>query len=86
MEDIGERLPFEIPFWNGVYPAVDDEEKEDYPFPFHPLELGEAALLNFFGYQIEGYADKNLIVPEEFPLVRLSRAANSRGKPWWKRW
>ncbi len=86
MEDIGERLAFERPYWDGKFPAVDDEEDEGYPFPFHPLELGEAALLNFFGYQIEGYADQNLIEPEDFPLIQLSRAVNSHGKPWWKIW
>ncbi len=86
MEDIGERLTFEKPYWDGEFPAVDDEEDDDYPFPFHPLELGEAALLNFFGYQIEGYADQNLIEPEDFPLIQFNRAANPHAKPWWKIW
>ena len=50
VEDMGQRLPFEEPFWSGSNPAVDDEEEEDaYPFPFHPLELGEAALRELFG-------------------------------------
>jgi len=86
MEDIGEKLLFEKPYWGGEFPAVDDEEDDDYPFPFHPLELGEAALLNFFGYQIEGYADRNLIEPEDFPLMQLGRSAKSNDKPWWKLW
>ncbi len=80
IEDIGDQLPFERPYWEGKFPAVDDEEGEEYPFPFHPLELGEAALLNFFGYQIEGYAVQNLIEPENFSLIQLNR------RPWWKIW
>ena len=44
LEDIGERLPFEEPFWSGRHPVGDG-----YPLPFHPLELGEAALTEFFG-------------------------------------
>jgi len=86
MEDIGEKLAFEKPYWDGEFPAVDDEEEDDYPFPFHPLELGEAALQNFFGYQIEGYANQNLINPEDFPLVQLKRTENANDKPWWRVW
>lgn len=52
MEDIGERLSFEEPFWEGAFPATDDG---DYPLPFHPLELSEAALDNLFGFVFEGY-------------------------------
>ena len=84
IEDIGDKLSFEKPYWNGHFPAVDDDEDIDYPFPFHPLELGEAALLHFFGYQIEGYTDGNPIEPEDFPLLQLRRSATS--KPWWKVW
>ena len=36
----------------------------DCPFPFHPLELGEAALREFFGYQVEGIVDPGPIEPE----------------------
>ena len=85
MEDFGEQMEFETPYWNGDFPAVDDDE-EDYAFKFHPLELGEATLLNFFGYQIEGYVDKNKIEPEDFPLMQFERATNSSTKPWWKIW
>jgi hypothetical protein len=73
LEDIGERLPFEAPFWAGEHPAVDPEDGEpDYPFPFHPLELGEAALLGFFGYQLEGVETD--IYPEEIPLMTFRRS------------
>jgi len=75
MEDVGQRLAFEEPFWSGEHPAVDSEEEEDaYPFPFHPLELGEAALKNQFGYQLEGYIDASLLEPESIPLVRYKRS------------
>lgn len=49
-ENIGDPLPFEEPYWAGAYP-VDDE----YPLPFHPLELGgEDALRALFGFVGEG--------------------------------
>lgn len=56
IENVGEQLTFERPFWAGDFPATDDDEDEEYPFPFHPLELGEAALDNLFGFVFEGYA------------------------------
>jgi hypothetical protein len=83
MENIGQRLPFEESYWSGKHPAVDsDEEKDDYPFPFHPLELGEAALKNLFGYQLEGYIDASLLEAESIPLVQYKRTR----LPWWKFW
>ncbi|OZG72615.1 hypothetical protein BTA51_13885 [Hahella sp. CCB-MM4] len=82
LEDVGERLPFEIPFWEGKHPATDPEDDEaDYPFAFHPLELGEEALKAFFGYQLEGYIDESLLEPEEIPLVGYRRV-----KKKWKLW
>jgi hypothetical protein len=83
IEDIGQRLSFEEPFWSGEHPAVDSEDAEDtYPFPFHPLELGEATLKNQFGYQLEGYSDASLLEPESISLVRYKRSHS----PWWKFW
>jgi hypothetical protein len=80
LEDIGPRLPFEEPYWRGEHPAVDPEEDESaYPLPFHPLELGEAALLELFGYQLEGAASH--FDPEDIPLMRFKRSRSS-----WKRW
>lgn len=60
VEDIGEPLPFEAPFWAGERPAdvvswPDAEEDEElYPLPFHPLELGEDALRALCGFILEG--------------------------------
>jgi hypothetical protein len=80
MEDIGARLPFEQPFWSGEQPSHDDEDDE-YPFPFHPLEMGEAALRDFFGYQLEGEIDPQLLEPESIPLLKFKRV-----RSWWKLW
>ncbi len=80
LEDIGQQLPFEEPFWSGKNPASDDEE-DAYIFPFHPLELGEAALKEFFGYQLEGFIDPALLQPESIPLVKYKRS-RSRWKFW----
>lgn len=83
MEDVGQRLPFEEPFWSGDRPAVDDDDEADaYPFPFHPLDLGEATLKDQFGYQLEGYIDASLLEPESVPLIRYKRSRS----PWWKFW
>jgi hypothetical protein len=56
----------------------------DYPFPFHPLELGEAALREFFGYRLEGIVDPGPIEPETratghlpAPAVRLLTPASA---------
>ncbi len=85
IEEEGARLPFELPFWNGAHPADDPEDLAEgeapYPLPFHPLELGEAALREFFGYQLEGVVDASLLQPEALPLLRFRRKA--RRKPSW---
>ncbi|QPK65347.1 hypothetical protein IVG45_10640 [Methylomonas sp. LL1] len=79
LENIGPRLAFEEPYWSGRHPACDPED--DYPFPFHPLELGEAALCELFGYQLEGMINPNLLEPESIPLARFRRS-----RSWWKFW
>lgn len=83
MEDIGQRLPFEEPYWSGEHPDADDDEAESaYPFPFHPLDLGEEALKDRFGYQLEGFIDPSLLEPGLIPLLRYERSWPS----WWKFW
>lgn len=81
IEDVGEKMPFEEPYWAGQHPAVEDEEDE-YPLPFHPLDLGEAALAEFFGYQLEGLHDPQLIEPEDIALLQFTR----HRRPFWKFW
>ncbi|MFC0431691.1 DUF6928 family protein [Kutzneria buriramensis] len=69
IEDIGDRLPFERPYWEGEH-AVDD-----YPLPFHPLELGERALYEFFGFFLEGFRTLDGKLAE--PLVDDERVVMS---------
>ena len=81
-EDIGQRLPFEEPYWAGRHPCVDgDGEADGYPFPFHPLEFGEAALRELFGYQLEGVVASGSLEPESVALMRFKRS-RSRWKFW----
>jgi hypothetical protein len=83
VEDIGVKLPFEVPYWAGEHPAVDPEDDDhEYPFPFHPLELGEAALDAFFGYQLEGALTSTLFDPDSIQLMRFGRARS--GWAFWK--
>lgn len=83
VEDIGQRQAFEMPYWNGVHPAIDPEDVEDgdsvYPFPFHPLELGEAVLAEFFGYQLEGFVESFPVNTETIPLLRYKRKKSGFG-------
>lgn len=63
IEDIGERFPFELPYWDGSHPAEPYPPRKDempYPLPFHPLDLGERALLEFFGFHLEGCSDDSV--------------------------
>ena len=81
IEDIGDKLPFEEPYWGGKYP-IDDFEDEDfeYPFDFHPLEFGESALLHLFGYCCEGPREselEELFEPENYKMLRFKRTKNS---------
>jgi hypothetical protein len=81
MEDIGEPLAFEQDFWSGKHSLKDAEEGEDqYPLPFHPLDFGEAALLNLMGYQYEGYPDLNKVDPETIEMLGFQQQS------FWKFW
>jgi hypothetical protein len=72
LEDIGTKMAFERAYWAGEHPAVDPDE--EYAFPFHPLDLAEAALAEFFGYQLEGFIDENMLEPDEIALMRYKRS------------
>lgn len=78
-EDIGDRLPFEEPFWAGEHPAAAPEDDVDFPVPFHPLEMGEAALVSLFGYELEGGFGEALFACESVPLLQLKRTRKKRG-------
>ena len=85
-EDIGARLPFEVPFWDGTHKIEDefDDELEDdeYPLPFHPLDLSETALLAMLGFQFEGRPEDWVCDPMEIPIMRFKVAKRA----WWKVW
>ncbi|HEY9100482.1 DUF6928 family protein [Chitinimonas sp.] len=86
IEDQGPHLPFEAPYWAGEHPALGPEENGDadsYPLPFHPLDLGEAALAASLGYVLEGHPAPDHIDPSCITLLRFKR---SGAKPWWKVW
>jgi len=83
IEDIGPRRPFELRYWEGQHPAVDPADDDSgYPFPFHPLELGEVALRELFGYQIEGFVDDCPVAADEIPLLSFKRKKTSAWKFW----
>ncbi|GAA4091729.1 DUF6928 family protein [Nocardioides kongjuensis] len=81
LEDVGDHLAFEEPYWAGELPATEDEEDEEYSFPFHPLELGEAALDHLFGFVLEGHGGPpgdTSVDPFEIPLAAYRLTAASR--------
>jgi len=55
-ESVGEPEPFEAPFWSGRYPAPSG-----YALPFHPLEMGDAALRSLLRLHVEGPPEPELI-------------------------
>ena len=82
LENVGDPLPFEEPFWAGGRPAIDsedDEEEDPYPFPFHPLELGEEALGTLFGFVYEGPASVETIDPDDITLAAFALERRKRG-------
>lgn len=58
-ENLGDPLPFEAPYWAGDKALPIEDGEEPYALPFHPLELGEDALRNLFGFNYEGYIEDN---------------------------
>ncbi|EBA12754.1 DUF6928 family protein [Roseobacter sp. CCS2] len=82
-EDVGAKLPFEVPFWDGAR-AIEDAFEDDapYPLPFHPLELSEEALLATLGFQFEGHPDDWVCDPANIPIMRFKISKNA----WWKFW
>ncbi|MGX1543586.1 DUF6928 family protein [Streptomyces adustus] len=59
MENLGEPLAFELPYWNGDHPVTPwpDDDDEEYPLPFHPLELADDALRALCGFVQLGYPE-----------------------------
>ena len=82
IEDLGDPLPFEAPYWAGAHDDPDEEPEVGREpmnsFGFHPLEMGEEALRSFFGFQQEGSVDPALLEPERLPLLRFERRAQEK--------
>ncbi|MFH8928992.1 DUF6928 family protein [Streptomyces pristinaespiralis] len=72
IENIGEPLPFELPYWAGRRPADvvpwPGEEEEPYALPFHPLELAEDALRALCGFIQEGLPEPDDVEAESIEL------------------
>ncbi|MTL12737.1 hypothetical protein GL307_14395 [Nocardia seriolae] len=70
LENLGEPLAFEVPYWAGEHPVLLDRDDplDRYPLPFHPLELGEHALRALFGFILEEVPRPTDIDPEEIPM------------------
>ena len=49
IENVGQPLPFEKPYWRG-----ERSLGERYPLPFHPLDLAEGTLRHLFGFNYDG--------------------------------
>lgn len=62
-ESIGQPEPFESPFWAGERPAPDD-----YPLPFHPLEMAGACIEAILRVRLEGTGVPGLVWPEDIAL------------------
>ncbi|MEZ4269320.1 MAG: hypothetical protein R3F39_23425, partial [Myxococcota bacterium] len=95
MEDVGAPLPFELPFWAGERP-LEGDDTDDYPLPFHPLELAEAAQRYAFGFVTEGTMmdddpEADALVLTGFSVQSVSPSASTPPSgapkaPWWKFW
>ncbi len=79
IEQIGDPLDFERPFWEGSKPADPDGGDDSYPLPFHPLELSEESMLQHMGYQFEGRPSEWVCDPSEIPISAFSIRAAQKG-------
>uniref|UniRef100_UPI003AF1B53D DUF6928 family protein n=1 Tax=Streptomyces TaxID=1883 RepID=UPI003AF1B53D len=72
VENIGEPLPFEVPYWAGKRPAEvipwPGEDEEPYPLPFHPLDMGEDALRALCGFIVEGRPEPSDVDADDIEL------------------
>lgn len=82
LEQTGNPLDFELPYWEGRHPVETDPDEDPYPLPFHPLELAEASLLYHLGFQFEGSMDDWVCNPED---IAICHYADTR-LPFWKFW
>lgn len=86
----GTPLPFEEPYLAGEHPSSDDPaEQSDYPYPFHPLDLGNAAMLWIFGVEAETPPEDAIVAdllphrlnPWDLPMHEFSGPEPDAGPP-----
>ncbi|TCC53499.1 hypothetical protein E0H75_07375 [Kribbella capetownensis] len=70
-ESIGDPEAFEAPFWAGECPVGSD-----YPLPFHPLDMAEAAVRTYLGIYAEGQPTQGLIGPDRIQLELFGRRSS----------
>ena len=80
-EQIGDPLTFETPYWDGQFPVDDEDDREPYFLPFHPLDLSEASMLQHLGFQFEGYPKDWVCDPAK---VLIAKFAIEKAR--WKFW
>jgi hypothetical protein len=76
VEDIGDRLPFEEPYWAGEREGCPADDGH-HPLSFHPVALAKAALHAFFGFRLNGDDSLDDVDPEIIPLVGYRIAASA---------
>jgi hypothetical protein len=72
IEDKGEMLDFEKPFWAGEHPVETEEDEQPYPLDFHPLDLASAAMQSTLGFALEGWPKDWVCNPDELPVLAFS--------------
>ncbi|MGW0703755.1 DUF6928 family protein [Streptomyces sp. NPDC002867] len=75
VQNYGDPLEFESPYWTGAHSI---SHAPNYPLPFHPLNLGNEALRNFFGFILEGRPDADCFDPEEITLCGFRNIGSNR--------
>src|SRR5262249_10888932 len=71
VENIGDPLPFEAPYWAGEHPVEPIPgwpSEGPYPLPSHPLDLGEDALRSLFGFTPEGRREADDVPADDIVL------------------
>ncbi|MFF8848005.1 DUF6928 family protein [Streptomyces sp. NPDC015127] len=75
VQNYGAPLEFESPYWTGNHSV---SHTPNYPLPFHPLDLGNEALRNFFGFILEGRPSADCFDPEEITLCGFRNIESNR--------
>lgn len=70
-ESIGDPEAFEDPFWTRERPVGSD-----YPLPFHPLDMAEAAIRTYLGIYVEGQPAPGLVGPDRIQLELFRRGSS----------